>query len=422
MDTIHFIQFLFLLFSALIIAAAVVFRRRIDIFSPMFIFPLAYMLYLGLGSLPVLQDNHTISSLQWVFYLLGLAGFAAGGCLPMLMTGGKSPVSSPRRRPWDRRRLLLASLALMGLAAAARVFIYSRTGIPLFTADPNRIRLAAFDFGALSEISISSEIVFMTAFAGLVLFKKSRFFFLALMVLALVLAIFTGTRTSLIRQLFPCILLYHYMVRKISLRTLGIIVLISLVFIGMVKFIGFNRLWGDAEIEQLRQSNYGPVFYWLPYVLKDFKHGPEGLARVMKVVPSRFGWQYGRLHVLPLLMPLPGSQPQPGVVFKEMVGADFIGVGLAATILAPLYADFGPAGILFGMFLVGFVFQYLYQVARRRHHPFFYLAYGAVFITLILGIRTNYLNFEIIWTLVLLGMINWYAGAWKIEEGSHARL
>jgi len=407
MEISTLVQFLFLLLSALSIGGAVFFRRRIDIFSPMFIFPLAYMFYLGLGSLPVLQDSYTISSGQWMFYLAGLFGFTAGASLPLLMSTRSSPAALPvRPASWNACRLLTASLVLMGMAVAARIFIYSRTGIPLFTSDPNRIRMAAFNFGAVSEISISSEIVFMTAFAGLLLFRKYRLAFLGLLVLGLVLAIFTGTRTSLVRQIFPCLILYHYSVRRISLRTLGIVLLISLIFVGMIKFIGFNRLWGEAEINSLRASNYRPVTFWVPYVLRDFKHGPEGFARVIQVIPERHDWQHGRLHILPLLMPLPGNQPQPGVVFKRMVGADFVGVGMAATILAPLYADFGPAGIIIGMFLVGFFFQHLYQVAQRRRHPALYLAYGAVFITLILGIRTNYLNFEIIWTLILLGIMH----------------
>jgi oligosaccharide repeat unit polymerase len=383
----------------------------------LYIFPLAYIFYLYLGSLDVIQDTYTITAKQWTFYLSGLFCFYAGALIPFFKEKAGGQKTRDYDKPWQKGRLIFILSMIFLAVAATRIFIYSRVGIPLLSSDVNLARLEAFKSGYLAEISISTEVVFMAAFAGLLFFKKNRFPFYALFVLSLVLALLTGTRTSLIRQIFPCIILYHYVHKKISIRTFAIIVMIALVFIGSMSFFRVYKMWGSLEVESLREQNYTPAGFWLHYVFRDFKHGPEGFARILEVIPKKFNYQFGRLHILPFLMPLPGHHPQPGVVFKDMVGAEFIGVGLAATLLAPQYADFGVVGILLGMFLVGVLVEYIYLLAKRKNHPFYYLIYGAIFITLILGIRTNYLNFEIIWTIFLLIIIHFLVGK-KITKSS----
>jgi oligosaccharide repeat unit polymerase len=385
-------------------------RKKIDLFSPLYIFPLAYIFYLYSGSLDIIQDTYTITAKQWTFYLCGLFCFYAGALIPFFKEKTAGQKTPGYDKPWEKNRLIFILSMIFLAVVVTRLFIYSKVGIPLLSSDVNLARLEAFKSGYLGEISISTEVVFMAAFAGLLIYKKNRFPFYVLLVICLVFALLTGTRTSLIRQIFPCIILYHYLHKKISIRTFTIIIMIALIFIGSMSFFRVYKMWGSLEVESLREQNYSPLGFWLFYVFRDFKHGPEGFARILEVIPGKFNYQFGRLHILPFLMPLPGHTPQPGVVFKDMVGAEFTGVGLAATLLAPQYADFGIAGILLGMFLVGVIFEYTYLLARKKNHHFYYLVYGAIFITLILGIRTNYLNFEIIWTIFLLTLIHFLVG------------
>jgi oligosaccharide repeat unit polymerase len=249
----------------------------------------------------------------------------------------------------------------------------------------------------------------MVSIAGLILFKKYRLPFASLLILSFVLALFTGTRTSLLRQLIPGILLFHYTVKKISIKAVAIIGLISLVFLGSMNFLRVYKMWGPALTDDFAQRNYSPAYYWAYFVFRDLKHGPEGFARVLEMIPGRYGYQWGKLHLSPLLMPLPGNQPPPGVVLKNMAGLEFVGVGMATTMLAVQYADFGLIGIMMGMFLLGIVYEHVYLLARRKKHPVYYLAFGAITATFISGIRTDYLNFEILWTIALLAIIHFFA-------------
>jgi len=317
---------------------------------------------------------------------------------------------------WQRNRLIVVLIILFSIAALARFMIYYSSGIPLLSKDIMSSRLEASEGGYLGEIGNSTEVIFMVAFAGLLLFNKKRFPFVALFLITLLLSLLTGTRTSLFRQCIPAIVLYHYMVKKIPMKTFVTIVLIGLIFIGSISFVRLYREWGELAIDDLQNENIKPAFFWLYYVARDFKHGPWGFSHVLEMIPSKFPYQYGKMHIMPFLFPLPGKQQAPGVAFKEMADLEFKGVGMAATMLGAQYADFGVLGIILGMFAVGFLFEYVYLVAERKKHPFYYLVYGVIFVTLALGIRTNYLNFEILWMIFLLILIHFAAGRSQLLE------
>jgi oligosaccharide repeat unit polymerase len=390
--------------------------KKIDIFSPLYIFPLAYILYLYIGSLDVLQDTYSISEKQWSFYLIGLVAYYFGCSIPVLNTKIQKRKREKCDQIWHRNRLIIVLIILFAIAALARFMIYYSSGIPLLSKDIMSSRLEASEGGYLGEIANSTEVIFMVAFAGLLLFKKNRFPFVALFLITLLVSLLTGTRTSLFRQCIPAIVLYHYMVKKIPMRTLVIIVLIGFIFIGSISFVRLYKEWGELALDELQNENIKPAFFWTYYVARDFKHGPWGFSRVIEMIPSKFPYQYGKMHILPFLFPLPGKQQAPGVALKEMADLEFKGVGMAATMLGAQYADFGLLGIVLGMFAVGFLFAYIYLLADRKRHPFYYLVYGVVFVTLALGIRTNYLNFEILWMIFLLVLIHIVAGKIQLNK------
>lgn len=414
MDIILFVKSIFIIIVLLYIFITIINWKKIDVFSPLYIFPGAYIVYLYVGSLEFLQDEFIISGRQWSFYLIGLIFFYIGCSFPLLKSKSYEKKSDICKRLWNQNRLLLITSTIFLLAVIARVYIYLSSGIPLFSKDIFITRLKSVESGYIAEIGMSTEIVFMVSLAGLVLFKKRRLFFIIMILVSFGLSLFTGTRTSLIRQLIPGIILFNYMVKKISMKTVIILVLICLVFIGSMNFFRYYKIWGSLVTEDLSSKQYRPAYYWLYFVFRDFKLGPEGLARILEIIPNEHQYQYGRLHILPFLFPLPGNQPQPGEVLKNMAGLEFPGIGLAATMLASQYADFGLPGIIVGMFLIGILFESVYLLAKRKKHPFYYLIYGSLFITFILGIRTNYINFEILWTTFLLVAIHWYAGRKEI--------
>jgi len=410
MDIKFFVKFIFLLILFLYAMYTIVRWKKIDVFSPLYIFPVAYILYLYIGSLDVLQNNVEITGKQWLFYLIGLLAFFIGCMIPDVKKMIYKRKWEACEKHWKRNRLLIVLIIIFSLATLARFITYFSSGVPLLSKDIMSSRLEASEGGYLGEIGNSTEVVFMVSFAGLLLFKKKRFPFVILLLITLLFSLLTGTRTSLFRQCIPAIVLYHYVVKKIPMRTILALVLIGLVFIGSVSFVRLYSEWGTKILVEIQKKNIKPAFFWLYFASRDFGYGPEGLARVLKIIPAKYPYQYGRMHILPFLFPLPGKQSAPGVVLKEMAGLEFKGVGMAATMLGAQYADFGFLGIILGMFSVGFLFEYVYLVANRKKHPFYYLIYGTIFVTLAMGIRTNYLNFEILWMIFLLILIHFAAG------------
>jgi len=409
MDSITFIQLILAAIIALIVVHTGLRWKKIDIFSPLYVFPVVYIFYLFIGSLSLFQDEYTITTQQWSYYLLGLVFFYIGCAIPLLKAMIWKQENAEYKRIWNARRLLVMTVIIFSASVAARFLIYMKSGIPLLSANILGARLSASENGYLGEIAMSTEIVFVVSIAGLILFKKYRLPFASLLILSFILALLTGTRTSLFRQLIPGIVLFHYMVKKISMKAVVLIIIVSLVFLGSINFVRVYKIWGPAMLDDLAQKNYKPAFYWAYFVFRDLKHGPEGFARVLEMIPSQYGYQWGKLHISPLLMPLPGNQSPPGVVLKDMAGLEFEGVGMATTMLAIQYADFGLIGIIVGMFLLGIVYEHMYLLARRRKHPLYYLAFGAISVTFISGIRTDYLNFEILWTIILLAIVHFFA-------------
>ncbi len=415
MNAIFFVKAVFLLLLGFYLYLIAFRWKKIDFFSPLIIFPLAYVLYLYVGSLDFVQDQYIISERQWIYYLFGILAFYLGAFIPALNSKISTVKGSRQTGEWDRKRLLVVLFVLFAIALIARFMIYESSGIPLLSKDIMSVRLQASESGYLGQVGMSTEVIFMVSIAGLFMFKKNRLFFIFLIAITLALALLTGTRTSIIRQMFPSIILFHYLVKRVSKKAILTIVLISLIFIGSMSFLRLYREWGPSSTQYLASQNVKPVFYWLYFVSRDFKHGPEGFARVLEVVPQKYGFQYGKLHALPFLFPLPGNQLAPGEVLKQMAGLEFKGVGMAATILAPQYVDFGVLGIILGMFLIGFISEHVYQLARHRNLPVYYLVYGALSITFFLGVRTDYLNFDILWTIFLLIVIH-FAAVRRVKE------
>ncbi|MNR41443.1 hypothetical protein D3C85_1598340 [compost metagenome] len=98
-------------------------------------------------------------------------------------------------------------------------------------------------------------------------------------------------------------------------------------------------------------------------------------------------------------MPLPFSTPTPGMFFKELIGGTWSGAGLAATFIAPMYADFSYMGVFLSTAFFGFVFCVFYKKSKIDNYKkcYFTVIYGIFFFFLIAGIRSDFVSFEFIW-------------------------
>ena len=125
---------------------------------------------------------------------------------------------------------------------------------------------------------------------------------------------------------------------------------------------------------------------------------------VTEMIPAHVPYQLGALTLAPFKTFLPGRQNMSDIFFRDMLGNDFIGVGEPATLLGPLYGDFGVAGVFFGMFAFGLLLAFLYRRMRAAPDPFRILMYAWVLQSGLFGLFATI--FPYITTLLL--PLFWY--------------
>jgi len=410
MEAIIYIEIIFAAIVSFYLLYTIAKYSKIDIFSPIYVFPLFYIIYLSIGSSNLFMPHeHEITEKQWILYLIGLLFFYLGSLIPLIHAKTSKIQPNFTDIIWDKKKLLQITSIIFVIAITTRLLIYMTTGIPLFASNVNIARQLAAENGYLGILGISTETVFIISFAAYLIFKKNRRLFLLFMFISLVLSILTGSRQSLVRILFPCLIFYHYYKKRIPLKFLLIASLIATIFIGSIGFYRRNIFVKSVTNTSLTERNFNPYLFWAPYALRELRLAPEGLARVLESIPEKANYQYGKFHLSPLLMPLPGEQLPPDMIFKKIVGGEWAGFGMASTLLAPQYADFGIIGIMTGMFLIGFILVHLYLKTINTKNPLYTLLYGVVLVQMLIAVRSNYLNFVIIWTIFLLIIIHLFS-------------
>ena len=182
--------------------------------------------------------------------------------------------------------------------------------------------------------------------------------------------------------------------------------LVLAIFIGSIGFYRLNTRMRSTMNVSLTEENFNPFFFWTSFAVRELRLPAEGLAKILEAFPKKIKYQKGKLHVAPLLQPFPGEQEPPDMFFKRKLGGEWEGFGLASTMLAPQYADFGIMGIVGGMFIIGFILSHLYFKVRHSKNPLYILIYGAALGLVLMAVRSNYLNFVIIWTVLLLAIVH----------------
>lgn len=349
---------------------------HLDPFSPSIIFPIAYMLWFVLGSinfidLPSYLESSPFSPIPaWMYglYACGLAGFfcgiVAGGRLAMRSDG----VRSPKIDIVKMRRItnLVFIAALISWALTGLQF-----GIPLLhTGSANTDRLSLHgpiyqSFMYLSFTALMFAPIFTWARGG-----KQRYDWFSTIVIPSVMSLLLislGGRSGVVCPLITVVIARSYF-KKQQIWKLAVL--------GAVAFAIFSSI---GYYREASSSDYAPVeglveYLGVPapvvpvvYTTLYLRYTVAALRDLTQLVPAHRPFQHGAITLLPLTTFLPGHRDMSDVVFKNMLDRDFQGSGLPATILGPLYVDFGWVGVFFGMSLYGLLLSWTYR--RMKSQP-----------------------------------------------------
>lgn len=350
--------------------------KHSDFFAPGIAFTFAYIAWFSLGSANIfdMPDSFMggvfspIPASQWLFYILGLAGYSVA----WLILRGKARLD-PRKllihNGWVPRRFwILLTLIAAGMFSALALQV-AQFGVPGLSTLAGEQRLAIRGIAHFVFVSCAFTVLVVTP-AYLWTRPTSR----GARVLAGALFLFTafavpllqGGRSDLFVACLTIFILFHYLKKP---ATLFILTALAGSAVAILSIIGYLRdyfLTSGQGLEWL--DTLGAPRWVLPigYALLYVRYTVATFRDVISIIPSQVPYQHGALTFAAFNTPLPGHHEMSDMYFKTLLGSDFVGGGQPATLLGPLYADFGTIGIFVGMFLFGIVTAVAYRVLMQK--------------------------------------------------------
>jgi oligosaccharide repeat unit polymerase len=358
---------------------------RQELFSPLWAFPIAYVVWYGLGSLALLGDE---DSRTLIYSAAGLLCYLAG----VIVVGKGSLLKSSSleiREEWTRSAFRALSAGLAVLALLAYLYVISQMGIPALDPESAERRLEVTKYGPSEAVLFTASWTLLTFVLAYLWTHEERRVVRLLglfTVLVLSLALLSlGSRGYLFVPLLTAMVARHYLKKRFHLVTLtviGVVVFMCLSVYGYVRDSTLPKQGLSVSKESVNGLAVFPLIYAYLYV----RQPVETFQQVTEVIPRTIPYQRGLLTFGALRTLLPGHHEMSDMFFKQILGSDFVGGGQPATVLGPLYGDFGLTGILLGMFTVGAIVAQAYKWMRRNPTLFRVLIYAWVMQTLLFSL------------------------------------
>ena len=394
------------------------FFKEKDLFSPLIAFPLLYIVYFGFGSLSIFPNTDKIPLQQWTYYLVGIISYFAG---ILLVSTARRGINSHQRvtmYKWNQTRLWIAIYALVVVGTFFEILRYRQTGIPIFSGDVAALRVQANISGYFTLLANGSfQLALLLIFANFLArgkLKWSKVYTLwnILIVMYLFFMLFSsGNRGTWMFPLGALVVIYSYLKKHISMQQAITAVAIGMVFISI---IGYHRVvnlygtgWGKWVENYYDLPQYGR-FWWPAYTY--VRNGPLKFKEITEIFPQKIDYQYGYHFFSPLTTILPGEQESPDLFIKRALQLEFIGFGVAASMLSSFYIDFGLAGIVVGMFLCGLIAMLLFKWMKSQFTPFRVVIYGLFTAQLIFALYGNiFPHFGFLWLYILAIIVHLFS-------------
>jgi oligosaccharide repeat unit polymerase len=358
-------------------------RNHLDIFSPLVGFPIVYALWYGYGISQLGGVGGTVTPMVTA----GLLAYVFGCFLLKHIIYIRTPITI-RYRPvkldclrWRNYTLLIAQLACAGISY---LLIVSAIGIPLGQADFAFRRLAiskhskeyfVFNMSSWWVITYVSSRMWSEHWSGA---RRVLSWLVILGVLGLTATL--GNRGPLLMIFVVLIVCRHYLLRPVTLwRLAGALAL----------GVGFFGVYGAARDLTAKSGpgffeSFGTwaVIYGLNYVVQSV----QALIDIVHVIPTNVPFQGGWLSFGAIAQLLPGHHETNDMFFRKILHSEFVGFGQPATLLGPMYADFGVPGVMVEMFLLGLIYTWAYAWLSLRPSRMRVIVYAWVTQSVLLGI------------------------------------
>jgi oligosaccharide repeat unit polymerase len=352
----------------------------LDVFAPDVGFPLAYILYLFIGSINVpieTQFGIVLPWIVWLYYIVGIVAYLIGVRL-IHAPSRELAANNQVKRFWPTERFLTVVTGLFLIGLVARMAVIAKTGVPFFQAEDEFARLQGAG-GILGVLSLFLDAAF-ECYLIYVIIKKprggQRYVILAVMLLILLNSIGTTNRTGLLRIVFAAFVMAHYTIKRFSFSAVLIFGLSAATFASVLGTFRDVSRFGDVHVRTLEKQGFTDQTYWLFNGYEAVRLPTETFYMTITQVPRLDSFTYGTTSLASLAEVLPGHRPGPSEIVKNTLRLRFVGFGAAATILAPLWMDGGLLGIVLGMFLIGLISRALHEQMLQSQNYLWVLVYG----------------------------------------------
>lgn len=357
---------------------------RLDVFSPLVAFPLAYVVWFTIGSIDFIQLPSVIGFGAFdpiparvpIYAGIGLGGYLLGVVTCLRGSEMREEVCpSAFRWTWEPVSFRLALLMLIFVMVGTYAYIGSHIGLPILSQNAGEVRLE------LGNYHWAGTPFFATAYTVIFLFlvriwtdpslrdTNARWWMIAALVAIFLVFLSMAGRAILVPPILTGVILYHYVKKTVKLKSvmIGITLLFSL-----LSVFGYLRdlTMGDSTMTSMEEAGLPRGVQPFVYCYLYIRYSVATLRDVSEIIPSQTPYQHGAITLLPLQSVLPGHHEMSDTFFKNLLGNEFIGAGQPATVLGAFYADFGPLGVFFEMFLWGLLLARLYRWMRREQSIF----------------------------------------------------
>ena len=342
-------------------------------------FPVAYLAWFGLGMIDFIDLPDTtffgvFSSLPADISTYVIAGYVAyliGGALALAIDHNKlAAPAEVDRAAWTPKRLRAAWVGLVLLFFASISLLLMLIGVPVLSADVGVARLAVSRHGAILTVAVVSGWSIVAIGSNLLLTHSARFVGGAAVTLAILVACLAafgllGSRGFVVEPLLVVLCLSSLRFRRVGWLSLGTAATVLFVGVSVAGYLRDRTITQDATFDLLAQGGLSAGWMPLIYAYTYVRQTVYAFSAIVSLIPATAGYHFGALSVSPLITLLPGHQPAPDQYFRALLGFDFEGGGVPATLLGTLYADGGLLAIVLGIGFFAFVLGSLYRNTVR---------------------------------------------------------
>jgi oligosaccharide repeat unit polymerase len=288
-----------------------------------------------------------------------------------------------RKDEWSARRLRWLSIIILAIAAASIMSYMQAMGITITAIEDltkkrrlvielaQQYQYAALGYQIWGASLLSYLLYFMVSIMAVGKKRRKHLAFVTIFVglAAFLLPLISSSRTEIALALANCIVIWHYMRRKISLKAIATIMTVLLL---LIVFLGALRAVSQGKFDDLTGFlNAGTVVEQL--LLNRNWLDVAKTAHIIDEVPGTMDFQYGQTMITWLFAPVPRQVwiSKPAVRIGPELGYLIFDTGRLKTgvppgIIGELYLNFGYFGIAVGMLIFGYWLKYLYNSFRRH--------------------------------------------------------